>query len=370
MLTKKHVFKSDTFKLECGRTIPIQVGYETFGTLNDAQDNAVLIPHYFMASSHCAGKYRESDTLPGYWDDMIGPGKAVDTNKYFVISSDNLCNCNAYDPFVYTSGPASINPDTGKPYAMDFPLPTIGDMVNSEKALLDSLGIQHVRVVMGASMGGMIAYEWAVRYPDFIDKIIPIIACPRHPSMGSVLVLQPAIRIAMLDPKWNKGNYYGQKEQPEESLSLAMQLMFTAASAAGACERSYRRNSLDVECYKKVAAFSSAEKTLYDFVKANSGATDLNHWIYSCKICMNADISRPYGGDMDAALSRITAKVLAIPCKHDVLHPWELVDWTVERIKWLGGSAELYPIDSDTGHMAGIALPHLFDDKVRDFLNH
>ncbi|SBW11010.1 Homoserine O-acetyltransferase [uncultured delta proteobacterium] len=369
MLTKKEVFTFEAFTFECGRTIPVRMGYETFGALNAAKDNAILVPHYFSSNSHCAGKYVESDPAAGYWDGLIGPGKAVDTNKYFVISTDNLCNCGVKNPMVHTSGPASIDPETGKPYALSFPVPTIGDIVATQKALLDAMGITRLHAIIGASAGGMIAYEWAVRHPDMMDKVIPVIANPRHPSYGTILVLHAGIRIAMLDPKWNGGNYYDQEEQPVESLRLAVQMMNVAANGAGVYERTYRRNSADVACYNDALAMSSVEKKLYDVIAVNSAPIDLNHWIYTCRMAINHDVSRPYGGDIDAALSRIKAKVLAIPCKHDILHPWEFNAWTVDRIIWLGGSAELYPIDSDYGHMAGILQPHLFDNKVRDFLS-
>jgi homoserine O-acetyltransferase len=368
MLVKKQVFKIDAFTFECGRTIPVQMGYETFGTLNDAKDNAILVLHFFSANSHCAGKYNEGDRLAGYWDGLIGPGKAVDTNQYFVISTDNLCNCGAKNPMVYTSGPSSIDPTTGKRYALSFPVPSTGDMVHTQKALLESLGIEHVRVIMGASAGGMISQEWAVRYPDFMDKIIPVIATSKHLSHCTFMVLHMGIRIAKLDPLWNGGNYYDQKEQPVESMRLVAQLMNVGACAPGSYERNYPRNNADVDCYNDVLAQSSAEKALYDVIAANSDMYDLNHWMYTCRWCMNYDISRPYGGNMDAALSRIKAKVLAIPCKHDLMHPWEFIAETVERINYLGGCAELYPIDSDWGHMAGVLQPELFENKVKDFL--
>jgi homoserine O-acetyltransferase len=177
------------------------------------------------------------------------------------------------------------------------------------------------------------------------------------------------IRTAKLDPLWNGGNYYDQKEQPMESLRMSVQLMNVGAYAPGFYERTYIRNNADMDCYNDVLAQSSSEKALYDVIAVNSAMYDLNHWIYTCRWCMNYDISRPYGGDMDTALSRIKAKVLAIPSKQDYMHPWEFIAETVDRINYLGGAAELYPIDSDWGHMAGILQSHLFEDKVRDFLD-
>ena len=123
LIAEKKVFHIDSFSFQNGRTLPVQMGYETYGTLNADKSNAILVAHYFSASSHCAGKYAEDDAVSGFWDGLIGPGKAVDTDKYFVICSDNLCNCGPKNPTVVTTGPMTLNPSTGKPYALDFPVP-------------------------------------------------------------------------------------------------------------------------------------------------------------------------------------------------------------------------------------------------------
>jgi homoserine O-acetyltransferase len=368
LMTKKQVFTIDSFRFESGRSLPVQVGYETFGTLNAAKDNVVLVAHYFSANSHCAGKYAETDEAAGYWDGLIGPGKAVDTDRYFVISCDNLCNCAAKSPLIYTTGPYTVNPETGKRYGLDFPVPTILDVVRTQKLLLESLGITHLKAVMGPSAGGIISYEWAVQYPDWMDAIIPVIATAQHPSFTSFLVLQHGIRAAMLDPKWNGGDYYDKPEQPEESLHLALQIMNVGAHSADFFERTYKRNSADVDCYRDVLAMSSPEKELYGAVAGRSAMVDLNHWIYTCRMAINHDVARHFGGNLDTALARIRARVLAIPCSTDIMHPVSFNRRIVDRITWLGGSAEMYVIDSDIGHMAGILQTHLFDCKVKDFL--
>lgn len=369
LLSSKKTFSIPNFTFQNGKTLPVQMGYETFGTLNANKDNAVLVVHYFSASSHCAGKYNESDPVSGFWDGLIGPGKAVDTDKYFVICSDNLCNVGANSPLVVTSGPKSINPETGKPYGLSFPVPEVLDVVNAQKALLESLGITHLKAVMGPSFGGMSSWQWAVAYPDWMDKIIPVISTPRLPVWGGFNPLQYAIRVAKIDPKWNNGDYYSQEEQPDETLHLALEMMNVAAFQSGYYERTYKREvKNDVECYESVLGNASFEKKLDKAVNLTQPLVDLNHWLYTCRMCLNFDVSRPYGGDLDAALSRIKAKVLAIPCKRDILHPADIAQWVVDRIVWLGGQAECYQIDSDYGHMAGILQTYLFADKVRAFL--
>ena len=171
----------DLAELQClsGATISnVAIGYETYGELNAARDNAILIAHFFSGSSHAAGKYAPDDPQPGYWDAIVGPGKAVDTNRYFVISSDTLVNLNVHDKNVITTGPASLDPATQKPYGLKFPAVAIADFVRVQKALIDSLGIKRLHAVMGPSMGGLQTFEWAASFPECVGRIIPVIAAP------------------------------------------------------------------------------------------------------------------------------------------------------------------------------------------------
>ena len=172
-LVEKQVFSTQSFSTYNGQHIAeVSVGWEAYGELNAAKDNVILITHFFSGNSHAAGRYSESDALPGYWDALIGPGKAIDTNTYYVISSDTLVNQEPHNPMVTTTGPASLNPATGEPYALDFPVVTIRDFVNVQKALLDSLGITRLHAVVGASMGSLQALDWAAAYPDFVERVI------------------------------------------------------------------------------------------------------------------------------------------------------------------------------------------------------
>lgn len=369
LLSKKQVFTIAQFNFLCGRTLPVQMGYETFGTLNAAKDNAILVVHYFSASSHCAGKYTPQDALAGFWDGLIGPGRAVDTDKYFVICSDNLCNVGVNNPAVVTTGPKTVNPETGKPYGLDFPVPEVLDVVNTQKALVESLGLTHLKAVMGPSFGGMSSWQWAVTYPDWMDKIIPVIATPKLPVWGGFNPLQYAIRVAKLDPKWNNGDYYDKPQQPEESLHLALEMMNVAAFQAGFYERTYSRETArDTDCLQSLLGEATYEKKLDEVVSLTQHLVDLNHWLYTCRMCLNFDVSRPYGGELDAALSRIKARVLAIPSVWDALHPASFVEETVAAINRLGGQAQCLSLDSDYGHMAGILQPQLFASALKEFL--
>lgn len=366
----KKAFEIPQFTFTCGRTIPVRLGYETYGTLNEAGDNAILVVHYFSASSHCCGKYNDSDPTPGFWDGLIGPGKAVDTDKYFVVCSDNLCNCGVKNPTVVTTGPMTTDPDTGRPYGLSFPVPEVLDVVNTQKLLLKSLGITHLKAVMGPSFGAMTSWQWAVTYPDMMDAIIPVIGTPRLPVWGGFNPLQYAIKVARIDPKFQGGDYYDKPDQPTDTLRLCLEMMNVAAFQAGYYERTYRRDAAnDKGCYMDLLAQAGFEDKLDQVVELSVPFVDLNHWLYTCRMCLNYDVSRSYGGNLDQALARIKAKVLAIPSRLDVLHPWQFVQWVTDRVNWLGGNAECYPIDSDMGHMAGILETFRFDNKVKDFLS-
>ena len=273
----KQSFEIPAFSFTCGRTLPVRLGYETYGTLNEAKDNAILVVHYFSASSHCCGKYQESDPLPGFWDGLIGPGKAVDTEKYFVVCADNLCNCGAKNPNVITTGPMTVNPETGKPYALDFPVPEVLDVVNTQKHLLEQLGITHLKAVMGPSFGAMTSWQWAVAYPDMMDAIIPVIGTPKLPVWGGFNPLQYAIKVAKIDPKFRRGNYYDQEEQPTDTLRLCLEMMNVAAFQAGYYERTYKRDvSADRACYESVLGQASFEDKLDAIVELSVPFVDLN----------------------------------------------------------------------------------------------
>src|SRR5437016_8804332 len=161
LIVEKKTFELPSYTTAAGATIKnVRIGWQAAGALNADKSNAILITHFFSGTSHAFGKYAATDKTAGYWDALIGPGKAIDTDKFYVISSDTLVNLNVNAPNVVTTGPASINPDTGKPYGMGFPVVSIKDFVNVQKALIESLGIRKLKAAMGASMGALQVYEW------------------------------------------------------------------------------------------------------------------------------------------------------------------------------------------------------------------
>ncbi len=203
----------DSLDLDCGvRLQPVDVAYETYGELNAARDNAILVLHAFSGDAHAAGIHAETGQS-GWWDAMIGPGKAFDTDRYFLICSNVLGGCRG------TTGPGSNDPATGAPYAMHFPVITIGDMVRLQKKLIESLGIPRLLAVAGGSMGGMQALEWAAAYPDAVASAIPIASTARH-SAQQIAFNEVGRQAIMADPDWQHGEYYG-KARPARGLAVA-----------------------------------------------------------------------------------------------------------------------------------------------------
>jgi homoserine O-acetyltransferase len=199
--------------LDSGEVLaPIDIAFETYGTLNAKKDNAILILHALSGDAHAAGFY-PGDTRPGWWETMIGPGKGFDTERYFVICSNVIGGCKG------STGPSSINPATGKEYGVEFPLVTVGDMVRAQKLLIDHLGIERLLCVSGGSMGGMQALQWAVAYPEAVASCVAIAATQKHSPM-QIAFNEVGRQAIMADPKWNKGDYY-QGEAPDSGLAVA-----------------------------------------------------------------------------------------------------------------------------------------------------
>src|SRR6266566_2365577 len=212
MIVETRIARFESIALDNGATLaPVDVAYETYGELNAAKSNAVLALHAFSGDAHAAGVSHEGK--PGWWDNMIGPGKAFDTDKYFILCANVLGGCRG------TTGPSSIDPATGCPYALKFPVITTRDMVRLQKMLIDHLGISRLLAVTGGSMGGMQALEWAVSYPDAVAAAIPIATTARH-SAQQIAFNEVGRQAIIADPEWNEGNYYNGKP-PARGLAVA-----------------------------------------------------------------------------------------------------------------------------------------------------
>ena len=217
-LTKTQtIILPEPFQTDSGETLPeIQVAYETYGKLSPSADNAVLVIHALTGDAHAAGFHNPDDPRPGWWDPMIGPGKAIDTRKFFVVSSNNLGGCSG------TTGPTSINPVTGRAYNTGFPVTTVEDTVHVQKLLLDHLGVKRLKTVIGGSLAGMQTLEWGLRYSDFCDSVIPVAGAARLDPMG-IAWDKIARRAIMADGGWENGDYAAGKG-PRKGLSAARML--------------------------------------------------------------------------------------------------------------------------------------------------
>ncbi len=367
LLTKKEVLELATFKTQSGRTLKnVKVGYESYGTLNADKSNAILICHFFSGSSHAAGKYAEADKVPGYWDAIIGPGKAIDTNKYFVVSSDTLVNLGANDKTVITTGPASIDPDKNQPYGMDFPLVTIRDFIEVQKALADKLGIRKFALVGGASMGALQTYEWAATYPEMVSKIMPVIGFAEADA-NLIAWLDIWATPIRLDPKWNGGDYYG-RDAPLAGLAQSLKIVTLHAQhwkwANATFGRKWAKEGED-----PATGFDKrfAIETALDAAGAGRAATtDANHFLYLVKA---NQLYVAGGGASGDGLKKIKAPILLITQPDDLVFHADGVRQMVDTVKAAGGNIEHVTLSGTRGHLDGVLSMKQAEGRISAFLS-
>lgn len=365
----KKVFELEEYTTVSGQRIaPVRIGYETYGKLNSNKDNVIVICHHFSGTSHAAGKYSDAEKIPGYWDAVIGSGKPFDTDKYFIISTDSLCNINVKDPMVTATGPAQVNPATGKAYGMSFPVITIKDMVQVQFELIKSLGIKKIKCVSGASMGGIQTLEWAVTYPDMIEKAIPVIATPRVYAwtLGWLKLWADAV---MLDPRWNNGDYYGKKE-PVEGIADSLKIITLIARSPWWADAAFDRRPVDANKnpYAAIANKYLVEEALEKAGFARASSVDANALIYLCKANELHDIASGYDS-YDGALKRIKSKILMIPSQTDVLIYPHYSREFVDDLNKAGGNGSLFELPTNEGHIGGILDIAKAGDRIRSFLS-
>ena len=352
MLVEKQHFTTKDFTTVSGVTLEqVDIGWESYGKLNANKDNVILITHYFSGTSHAAGKYKADDALPGYWDAIIGPGKAIDTNKYYVISSDTLVNANWHDENVITTGPASTNPKTGKPYGLDFPVVTITDFVNVQKRLLDSLGITKLHAVMGASMGSFQALEWATRYPDKVERLIHVIGAATMDAWTVATLEKWALPIR-LDKNWQQGNYYG-KERPLDGLAATMLNITQDAMHPIIYNASFPDfNVLDEGALKDIRTLPKLNQVLAQRAMARAKTQDANHVLYLVRASQL--FTAGMQSDLTTALKNVSAKTLLLPATNDLLLRPENMRTVFDTMKAAGKDVEISEIEGGWGHLDGI----------------
>lgn len=369
MIVEKKAFSLKEFRLVNGRVLKeVRIGYETYGTLSPKRDNAVLICHYFSGTSHAAGRYDPRDELPGYWDAVIGPGKPFDTDRFFIVSSDTLCNINVKDPRVITTGPASINPETGRPYGMAFPLVTIRDFVNLQRELLRFLSVERLYAVAGPSMGGFQALEWAIAYPEMVERAILVISAAQLHPWVMVMPGDVAVEAIKLDPKWRNGDYYGH-EEPIDGVVLALKILTAIARSQPWADRTFGRAqaSPGKSPYDDIRFRFWIEEEIDKMARTRASLVDANSYIFLARA--NALFRAGYGyHSLEEALKRVRARVLLIPCRSDIFVPPYQSQLTLDLLKKHGVEVTSYELDSDGGHLAGVLEIEKAAHVIRAFL--
>ncbi len=342
--TERFIFADRPYELmlESGAKLgPIKLAYETYGKLNEQKSNGILVLHALSGDAHAAG-FHIGDKNPGWWDNMIGPGKALDTNKYFIVCSNVIGGCRG------STGPSSSNPETNKPFGLDFPLITIKDMVNAQRCLIDHLGIEKLLAVVGGSMGGMQVLQWMVSYPERIRSAIPIATTMRH-TPQQIAFDEVGRQAIMSDPNWNEGNYYG-SALPDKGLAVARMIGHITYMSDTSMTKKFGRRLKDIMVTFKFDANFEVEGYLQykgnNFVKR----FDANTYLYITKAMDCFDITE--GKKPGQVFGGLKAKVLAIAFKSDWLYPSYQSQEIAKECKLAGVNTSYCEIFSTYGHDA------------------
>jgi homoserine O-acetyltransferase/O-succinyltransferase len=335
-------YNSDGLVLTSGEKIsPVTLAYETYGRLNSEHSNAILILHALTGDAHAAG-YHLGDKSPGWWDEIIGPGKAFDTDKYFIICSNVLGGCKG------STGPSSINPVTKKTYGIGFPLISIGDMVNAQTRLIDHLGIAKLLSVAGGSMGGMQVLEWMFNHGDRIRSAIPISTAIRH-SPQQIAFNEVGRQSILSDPRWNEGNY-SSDDFPSRGLAVARMIGHITYMSDKSMQEKFGRKFKDDRKPFKFTADFEVEGYLHYRGKSFVGRFDANSYLYITKAMDLYDI--PQGKKPHDFFKHNDLKVLVIAFKSDWLYPTYQTKEIVRSCKLAGLDTSYCEIESDYGHDA------------------
>jgi len=370
--------------LDCGEELhPVRVAYETYGTLAPGRDNVILVCHALSGDAHAAGFSKEAAEQStrdgfgaddrdgdagkglGWWDGMIGPGKAFDTDRYFVVSTNLLGGCRG------TTGPSSPNPATGKAYGSDFPVITVADMVRTERAFLDELGIERLAAIAGGSLGGMQAFEWAITYPDQVDAIVAIASTHALQPQGVAwnAIAREAI---MRDPAWHDGHYHDSGEAPLDGMGVARMIgHITYLSAPGLADKFGRRLQF-ADDIRYTITEPEFEVENYLRYQAASFVTrfDANTYLYTSRALTYFDLARQYGGgSLQRALDGIKARTLLIAFSSDWLYPPSGSREIEEALRALGKDVECHVIEAPYGHDCFLLEEARQTPMIRAFLH-
>lgn len=349
-----------------GGSIPrLNIRYETYGKLNADKSNAVLICHALTGNHHVAGRNKPDDPVPGWWDHFVGPGKAIDTNKYFVICNNCLGGCSG------TTGPASINPETGDPYGLDFPVLTFEDMVNAQKLLIDSLGIKQLHAVVGGSMGGMQALIWAVNYPDCVKNVVAM-ACAFKQNTQAMAFNCVARAAIFEDPGWKEG-YYAEQEGhgPAVGLAVARMMAHITYLSDFSLEKKTHRPADPLPGDTTTAKFKRAiTPPIWSYLRHQGekflGRFDANCYLYITGATDFYNLAREK--PLEEVYAAVRSRVLVIGFSSDWLYPpWQNRD-VVIGLKNAGKTAYYAEIEAANGHDSFLLRSEHLNETVVRFL--
>jgi homoserine O-acetyltransferase/O-succinyltransferase len=370
-------------RLDCGRDLhPIRVAYETYGTLSPARDNVILVCHALSGDAHAAGFAKRPPAEStrdgfgaddrdgtagkglGWWDGMIGPGKAFDTDRFFVVSTNLLGGCRG------TTGPSSINPATGHPYGPDFPVITVADMVRTERAFLHELGIERLAAVAGGSLGGMQALEWAILYPDRVDAVVAIASTHALHTQGVAwnAIARSAI---MRDPAWQGGRYYGTGSAPDAGMGVARMVGHVTYLSAQALIEKFGRRLQDADDIRYTITEPEFEIESYLRYQAASFVKrfDANTYVYTSRALTYFDLARQHGdGSLSRAFRDVSARTLLIAFSSDWLYPPVASREIADALRALDKPVELHVIEAPYGHDCFLLEEARQTPLIREFL--
>lgn len=344
---RSRLFEARDFRLESGGMLPrLVLAFETYGALAPDGRNAVLVTHGYTSSHHAAGRYAP-DGAPrglkaddvGYWDKLIGPGRAIDTSKLFVVSSNMLGS--SYG----STNPASLNPATAKPYGPDFPRFTVGDVVRAQKALLDHLGVKRLVAVAGPSYGGYQAFQWAVTYPDFMQGIVPAVTAPKNTGLPDAT--QKLIERLAEDPNWNGGWYYDKGGVP----TILTKMRVATLKFYG----------VEAQLAPKYPDAAAREAAIVELARPWVAAFDANSMVVLRRALETFDTTPQF--------SRIKAKVLYVLSRTDKLFPPSIASAHMAALKAAGVDARYVEIDSEFGHLASGADGEKWAPELKRFMD-
>ena len=335
---QRRVFTVKKFRLQCGVVMPeIVIAYETYGTLAPDGRNAVLLCHGYTSSQHMAGRYGDNGA-EGSWNGLVGPGKAIDTDRLFVVASNMLGS--SYG----STGPAFLNPAMRSPYGPDFPDITLGDIVNAQKALLDGIGVRHLVAVAGPSFGGYQTFQWGVSYPAFMDGLVPVVSAPK--GSGGQAALKTLIEQLARDPHWNNGWYY---ETGGIGGTLAEMRIATL-----------KRYGVDEQLAAQFSDKAQREAEISRRALAWAKNFDGNSLVVLRKAAVRFDVEKDF--------STIRARLLYVLSRTDKVFPPSIAPDVMAKLKAAGVDADYFEIDSEYGHSASGRDSAKWAPKLKAFM--